>query len=152
MPGILVTGLVAFDRASIVSPAVRLSAAHVWTSGLIEPGGTAALKLELIGLDLCPIALRSRIWSARGCAFGQAGALSASGTHTFSPRSTTRPFASLGGSALLDAALPASLDAEFAVNASRALIRDELAFGPNVFHRVPPLILGFAISAGVRFR
>jgi hypothetical protein len=138
-------------RASIWSPAVRLTAAHAWRSGIDEPGGTAAFALDVLSLDVCPIRLPVAAVDLRACAAAMAGRLSAAGSDTYSPSSQERPFVSLGGSAILSVTLGPHLELSGGFGAGDAPIRDSFEFSPQVFHRVSALIWAADLGLGLRF-
>jgi hypothetical protein len=140
MPGVELHVGLAIDRASIWSPAVRLSAAHHWLSGWVTPGGTADFALDALGLDLCPARLRLGAVSVHGCATGAVGRLTASGSNTFAPESHARPWRSAGGTALLHLSLGAHVELEGHAGASAALVRDTFAFS-EAFYRASAVTL-----------
>jgi hypothetical protein len=151
MPGVGLELLVAWDGASLWSPALRMSAAHYWLSGLAETGGTADFALDAGSLDLCALRLGSDALLLRVCANAQAGRLHAEGSRTFSPQSRSRPFAVLGGSSLFMATLSARLSANAAFSVGRTLVADEFVLASNVFYRVPAVSLGFGLGLALRF-
>jgi hypothetical protein len=152
MPGFSLELQASWERPSLWSPALRLSAAHHWLSGVSESSGTADFQLDSGSLDLCPLRFGGQGIGLRACANAQGGRLFARGSRTLSARSRSRPFAVLGGSALLTISLPARLEANAGLSLGRALIQDEFAFTPEVFYRVPALSLGLGLGLSLRFR
>jgi hypothetical protein len=152
MPGVGLELLAAWDGPSLWSPAVRVSAAHYWLSGLSESGGTADFALDAGSFDLCPFRLGGRVVWLRLCANAQAGRLHAQGSRTFSPQSRSRPFAVLGGSSSFTAKVSSRLVAGAAFSAGRTLFQDEFVFASKVFYGAPPVSLGFGLSLAVGFR
>jgi hypothetical protein len=151
MPGIAVGGMLSFDRDSIWSPALRVLATHYARSGWAAPGGTADFALDVLDLDLCPVWLRGGRFGVRGCATAVAGRLWARGYETYDPESHARPFASLGGTAVLTAAVGTRLELSAAAGGGMALVRDAFAFAPEVFHRVPAATLTLGLGAALTF-
>jgi len=151
MPGLAFRIFAALDRASIWSPALRLTAAHAWLGGIREPGGTAAFALDTLGLDVCLVRLGVKMVALRGCAAGLAGRLSAAGSKTYSPSSQERPFVGVGGSAILSVAIGPHFELSGTFAASDALIRDSFEFSPLVFHRVSATTLTADLGLGLRF-
>jgi hypothetical protein len=152
MPGLALALGVAWEQASLWSPALRLTAAHHWLSGVSESNGSADFQLDSGSLELCPLRLGVRRIGVRACANAQAGRLFARGTRTFSPRSRSRPFVVLGASTLLSISLPARISANAGISAGRTLVQDDFAFAPEVFYRVPWLSLGFGLGLSLGFR
>jgi hypothetical protein len=151
IPGITLFLMLDWSRPSIWSPAAQVTAAHFESDGFAAPGGTADFALDMLGLDLCPIWLRHRRFGARLCATGAAGQLTAAGSQTSMPQSHVRPFAMLGGSAILTVELKFGIQLRGWVAGAGPLIRDSFQFVPEVFHRVPPLVLTVGAGIGVRF-
>lgn len=151
MPGVAVRAFAALDRASLWSPALRLTAAHAWQGGIDEPGGTAAFSLDTLSLDACPIGLTATVVELRLCATGTAGRLSATGSNTYSPTSQERPFVGVGGSALLEVAIGSLFELSASFGAGDALIRDAFEFSTQVFHRVSAMTLTADLGLALRF-
>ena len=151
MFGLGLYGFIAFDRASMLSLALRVTAARRWRNGIRETGGIADFSLDVGGLDICAFRLSAGTVTSRACAAGRLGRLAASGSATYDAQSHARFFASAGGSALLMVQLPAAL--EFAAEAELgwALTRDEFAFNPQVFYRTQPLVFTLGLGIGRRF-
>lgn len=141
----------ALDRASIWAPSIGLRAAHTSRSGLVETGGTAGFSFDTIALDLCPVRVRLASLQARGCGAALAGVLSASGSNTYSPRSSARPFVTAGGSLLVTVDLGRRLVASARSSLGASLIRDAFQFTPEVFHRISSVTLGLDLGLGLRF-
>jgi hypothetical protein len=150
MPGIAVTAGWERDTSSVFSLKVALAAAHharAWTS--ID--GNADFTLDVVTLHLCPLRVGPAGVRARVCATGSAGRLAAEGTDTLRTRSASRPFASAGGGAFLTVAPLPRVELTASVEPQAALIRDKFAFGPDVFHEVPAVVVFFGLGAAVTF-
>jgi hypothetical protein len=141
----------ALDGESILSPGLRLTAAHYQLSGWVAAGGTADFSLDVLQLDVCPLGIRRARLGLRGCANATAGRLSARGYDTYAPQARARPFASLGGGAAVTLDLGAHLELEGLLGAGRPLVRDAFEFSPEVFHRVPAVTATFGLGLGLRF-
>ena len=85
------------------------------------------------------------------CATGAVGRIAAAGTDVLAPRTDSRPFASAGGAAMLTVSPVRRVEVTATVEPQAALIRDQFAFGPNVFHDVPPVVLFFGLGAAATF-
>jgi len=144
-------GFMAFDRASPLSLALRVTAAHHGHNGIQENGGTADFSLDVVGLDVCGLRMRTGPITARACAAGRLGRLSASGSNTYDAQSHGRFFASAGGAALVTAVLPAAFEITAEAELAWALTRDEFAFNPQVFYRTQPITLTLGLGIGRHF-
>ena len=151
MPGPAVEVQVAFERASILSPALALTFAHLWSEALKEEGGTAAFTLDLVGLDACPVRLALFRLEARACAAGSLGRLAARGSNAYDPSSVSRPFATAGGTARLAVLLPWRIEVSARFGVGATLWRDAFEFTPKVFHRAASVTLVGDVGIGVRF-
>jgi hypothetical protein len=151
MPGVGVEIEAGLERGTILSPALMLSLAHVWSGDVVEPAGTAAFTLDLVSLDLCPGRLLVSRVEARLCAAGSVGRLAAQGSNTFDAASVTRPFATAGAAARLAVALGARFQLRVRVGAGATLWRDAFEFTPEVFHRAASVTLVGDVGIGVRF-
>jgi hypothetical protein len=152
MPGPTLDLTVGWDRPSVWSLAVRLSAALAWSGTLSETGGMADFSLDTLALDACPLRLAPWKLEARACANGTVGRLVATGSQTYQGQSVERPFAAAGGAALLTLPLGHALEISARASAGASWIRDSFAFAPKVFYRAAPLFLAAGLTAGVRFR
>jgi len=152
MPGVTVDLTAGWDRASVWSPAARLSAGLAWSGTLREDGGAAAFSLGTLTLDVCPLRLLPFDLDVRACATGTLGRLGAAGSQTFDPASAERPFAATGAAAVVTVRLGSALEIAARGSAAASWIRDAFAFTPNVFYRGAPLFLTAGLTAGVRFR
>jgi hypothetical protein len=152
MPGLTLDLSAGWDRPSVWSPAVRLSAGLAWSGALSEPGGTAGFSMAAITLDACPVRLASRNAELRTCATGTLGRLGAAGSRTFDATTVERPFAATGGALVVT--LPVGQRVEITARGSVAAswIRDSFAFAPAVFYRGAPLLVTAGLTAGVPFR
>ncbi len=151
VPGPAIEIQAAFDRASILSPALALTFAHLWSDALNEDGGTAGFTLDLVGLDACPVRLGLSRLEARVCAAGQVGRLAAQGSNTYDPRSVSRPFATAGGTVRFAILLPWRIEVRARFGVGATLWRDAFEFTPEVFHRVASVTLVGDVGIGVRF-
>ena len=151
MPGIAVEVLGGLDRASIWSPALAVSFAHLWSTPSRPPGGTAEFTLDVVALDACPLRVVLAKVEARACAMGALGRLAARGSDTFDASSVARPFAAAGGAARLVVPLGARLVLAARFAAAAPLWRDAFQFDPKVFHRVASVTLIGELGLGVRF-
>jgi len=151
MFGLGLYGFIAFDRASPLSLAMRVTAAHDWRNGLPEAGGIADFSLDVAGLDLCALRLSAGPFTSRLCAAGRLGRLAASGSDTYNAQSQVRLFASAGGAALVMVALPAALELVADAELQWALTRDEFAFNPQVFYQTQPITLTLGLGVGRHF-
>jgi hypothetical protein len=151
MLGAAVDIQLAWDRDSIWSPALRLSAAHQALSGWATLGGTAAFALDQVEAQLCPIDLGAARVGLRGCAAGAAGRLTASGSDTFSAESHARLAASAGAAAVLNVALTGHLAVTGEAGAGYALRRDAFEFSPAIFYRVPALTWATSLGLAAQF-
>jgi hypothetical protein len=134
------------------SPALVLSVVHAWAGGLGEPGGTAAFTLDAANLDACPLRLATRGLEARACGSLFVASLEATGSNTYAPVSSRRPFAAGGASLLVAAGLGPRLILGARMEAAASWIRDAYAFSPTVFHRAAAATLAGGLSVGLRFR
>jgi hypothetical protein len=141
----------AVDREALWSPAVVIAGTHAWSSGLVEPGGTAAFTLDALTLDACPLRLHLVPLEARACGTALYGRLGAAGSDTYSPAVSARPFAAAGGALLLSLTLGRLLELSGRFGASASLIRDSFAFTPAVFHRTAAVTVAAGLGLGVRF-
>jgi hypothetical protein len=151
MPGIALEVQAALERASIWSPALVLTLAHVWSSDWTEPAGTAEFTLDLLGLDICPVRVALFQVEARACAAGSLGRLAAQGSNTYDPSSVARPFATAGGTARLALPIGSRVEVRARFGAGATLWRDAFEFTPEVFHRVASVTLVGDVGVGVRF-
>jgi hypothetical protein len=151
LPGIGVYLVAALDRDALWSPAIAISAMHAWSSALIEPGGTATFTLDAASLDACALRLHLAFWEARACATALYGRLAATGSDTYSPASASRPFAAIGGAALMSVELGQLFELTGRIGAAASLVRDSFAFSPTVFHRTAAVTVTAGLGVGVRF-
>jgi hypothetical protein len=154
LAGFALTAAWHYDRSpSIWSFAVQLVATTYPSVDWAAPGGSATFSLDAAALHLCP--LRFAVPSARAalrlCASASAGRLEAHGSDTFSPRSTTRPFATAGGAALLAVTPHRYLELTASVEPGAALIRDRFTFDPETFYGLPRLIVTYGVAVAAIF-
>ena len=87
MPGVAVEVLGGLDRASVWSPALAMSFAHLWSGPSRPAGGTAEFTFDVVALDACPLRIVAFHVEARACAAGALGRLAARGIrHLRRPR------------------------------------------------------------------
>ncbi len=151
LPGLGVYLIAALDREALWSPAIVATGTHAWSSGLMEPGGTAAFTLDAVTLDACALRLRLSPFAARACGTALYGRLGASGSVTYAPATAARPFAAAGGALLFSLELGRLFELSGRLGASASLIRDSFAFTPAVFHRTAAVTMAAGLGLGVRF-
>ena len=140
------------DRASLWSPAIVLTLAHLWSGGSTQADGVADFSMDLLTLDLCPVRLAASWVEARACAAGSLGRLAAQGTNTYDPMSSSRPFATAGATARLALPLGSRVAILARFGAGATLWRDAFEFIPTVFHRVGSVTLVGDVGVGVQFQ
>jgi hypothetical protein len=140
-----------WDRASVWSPRVRISATYFPERRVSAEGGMALFSLGLAALDVCPIWLRLGAFGLGGCADVTGGWVTARGTETFSPQTRRLPFGAAGASAAVTWEPGWSIEVVGFVNGGISLVRDRFQFDPFVFHEVPRLTLTAGVGVGVRF-
>jgi hypothetical protein len=109
---------------------------------------------------LCPLYLGSADLGVRPCASGSVGRLEVNGQSTFDPRTSARPWSTLGGT-LEGLARAGVVEFRAVLGAAAPLSRDWFSFDApcaagaiceaDVFHRVAPVIWSGAVGAGIRF-
>ena len=67
-------------------------------------------------------------------------------------RTRSRPFAGVGGAASLAVSPHPRVEVTASVDPQVALIRDQYAFGANVFYDVPAVALFFGLGAAMTFQ
>jgi hypothetical protein len=151
MFGVGLQAILAFYGRGVWQPALQLSAAHAWTSGLREPGGVADFQLSTARVDLCPAGLQTGPFAARACLTSALGSLNAQGSQSFTPRTSARGWFDLGASLLLSAALGPVLELNAGASLVAPLRRDQYAFRPDTFHRAAAPCWEGHLGVGVRF-
>jgi hypothetical protein len=151
MPGVTVAFVAAFDRDGPWSPALFLGGTHAWTTGLIEPGGTAAFLFDAGSIDACFLRAHGSIVAARACASALVGQLTASGSGTLNPATSARPFAVAGVSAIVAVHVAGPFELSARLGAGATLVRDSFEFTPVVFYGVAPVTLSGDVGLGVRW-
>jgi hypothetical protein len=139
------------DRASLWSPAIVLTLAHLWSGDSTQADGVADFSMDLLTLDLCPVRLAASWVEARACAAGSLGRLAAQGTNTYDPMSSSRPFATAGATARVALPLGSRVAILARFGAGATLWRDAFQFIPTVFHRVASVTLVGDVGVGVQF-
>jgi hypothetical protein len=152
MLGFGATGMLAYERSSVLSPALRASFSHFSRGNLAATGGRAEFSLDAGGLELCPLRARAGPLRLYPCPVRfTAGRLRASGSSTIDPQSRSRPWLTLGSS-LVGLLKPSrSLELSLAAGAGWPLVRDRFQFEPLEFYRVSGVIWTLAAGAGVAF-
>lgn len=151
MPGLAVHAIVAFRSSGLLAPALQLTAAHAWVNGLSQSGGAADFQRTTVRVDVCPIALHALVLTARACLSAGAGSLSAQGSDTYVPRTSSRGWFDLGASLRANADLGPVFQVVAGLTLAFPLRRDSFAFRPDVFHRVSALSWEGQLGLGVRF-
>jgi hypothetical protein len=140
------------------SPELVLGVSHQRRDGVAEVGGDADFALNAANVELCPLRWGFGVFEARPCAAAWFGRLSSKGYETFDPRSTSRPWSTVGASAELNAQL-GLLELRASIGAGLPLVRDGFRFGPacsgagceaDAFHLVAPVIWSLGVGAGAR--
>jgi len=150
MPGLAVFAGWERDTGSVLSWKVQLIAARHERDTATADGG-ASFTLDLVTLNVCPVRVGAGAWRARACAGASAGRLLVEGRDTLATQTRSRPFAAAGGAASLAVSPHPRVEVTASVEPQAALIRDQVSFGPDVFHAVPPVVLFFGLGAAVTF-
>jgi hypothetical protein len=147
-PNISAFGELDLTRASVFSPMVRLSLAYA-TSGenAGTGGGALATSLTDATIDVCPVR-----WTFGGlrlapCAFGEAGALAASGYLVTPARSAVRPWAAVGALGRVRYVFQRRFFVELSGGATLPLVRDRFFFEPDTTAYRAPAITGAGAAA-----
>jgi hypothetical protein len=147
-----------WERDGVWSPELVVSALHQRRDGLSIQGGRVDFGLSAAAASICPLRLGGSVWRVRPCAATVLGRLTTEAHDTYDPRSSDRPWATLGGALELSAAIGV-IELRATVGASAPLVRDGFRFGGactgsacevDVFHRVAPPIWSGAVGAGIR--
>lgn len=151
MLGFGLRGIAAADGPPWWSPAALFGISQTWRSGVDESGGTASFALTAASLDACPFRLRIGRADARPCASLLGGRLLSQGRDTANaPDDRRRPFWVVGGAVLVHVPIVWRLDASARAALGGNLVRDSFAFGPDVFHDVPPVTVAASVGVGLR--
>jgi hypothetical protein len=152
MPGFGAAVLVAYERGSVLSPALRLSYSHFARGNFEVTGGTADFVLDAGTLELCPLRAEAGPVRVYPCLLRVTGGqLRASGSRTVAPVARARPWWELGASLAAYVYPSRSLELGLTVAFGWPLVRDTFQFEPLEFHRVSALALTGGLGAGVRF-
>jgi hypothetical protein len=152
MVGFGVSALVAYERGSVLSPALRLTFSHFSRGGFEATGGKAEFSLDAGSLELCPLRARAGPVRIYPCLVRVAGGrLQASGSQTLAAESRGRPWWELGSSLLGLVKPSSSLELSLSLAASWPLLRDRFQFEPVEFYRVSGLVWTLGAGAGVTF-
>lgn len=148
-----------WETPGVWAPELLLGLSHQWLDGFEQPGGDARFELDAANVELCPVRWAIAALTARPCAAAWLGRFGATGDETYAARSTTRPWATLGASAELNARF-GPIELRGAIGAGAPLARDRFRFGgpcsgtaceQDAFHRVSPVVWSFALGAGAGF-
>jgi hypothetical protein len=145
------------ERAALLAPALRLSAARYTSPELSIPGASASFIWSVARLDACPLAFRlPRGVALRPCAAIEAGTLHAEGVGGIATQSRLRPWAGVSVLARAEwrVAGPLLLGGELGVLAP--LLREDFFFSPDALpggtvYTAPALALEGGLGLGVRF-
>jgi hypothetical protein len=148
-----------WERESVWSPELVVSAQHQRLDGLTRAGGRADFALSFASLSLCPARWGNAAFELRPCASGALGRLDVEGYSTFDPRSRQRPWWAVGGT-LEGLARAGVVEFRAVFGATAPLLRDSFLFeGPcagssvceaDVFHHVAPVVWSGAVGVGIR--
>lgn len=152
MPGFGAAVLIAYERGSVLSPAVRLAYSHFARGSFQATGGVADFALDTGTIELCPLRAEAGPLRVYPCLLRVTGGeLRASGSDTLGPVSRGRPWWELGASLATFVYPSRSLELGFTIAFGWPLVRDTFQFEPLEFHRVSALALTGGLGAGVRF-
>jgi hypothetical protein len=144
--------LVAYERESVLSPALRLTFSHFARSGFEASGGRAEFGLDSGSLEVCPLRARAGPLRLYPCLLRVAGGrLQASGSRTLAPESRGRPWGELGSSLLAQVRPAKSIELGLSLAAGWPVVRDRFQFEPLEFHQVSGVIWTLGLGAGVAF-
>jgi hypothetical protein len=146
-----VYGRLALNGSGIWAPALQLELARTWTSNLAQAGGDADFAVESAALGLCPLGLQQPPVLAHACVSGTLGRLTASGSHSYRPRTEHELWSGVGPSLLLSIGLGRVFELHGGFALLAPLKRYRFAFRPDVFHQVPSVCPEGHLGAGVRF-
>jgi hypothetical protein len=152
MPGFGAAVLVAYERASVFSPALRLSYSHFARGNFRVTGGSADFALDTGTLELCPFRAEAGPVRVYPCLLRVTGGeLRASGSDTLGPVARGRPWWELGASLATFVYPSRSLELGLTLAFGWPLVRDTFQFEPVEFHHVSALALTGGLGAGARF-
>ena len=144
--------LVAYERQSVLSPALRVTFSHFTRSGFEATGGSAEFSLDTGTLELCPFRASAGPLRLYPCLLRVVGGrLQASGSRTVAGQSRARPWWELGSSLLAQVRPASSIELGVSLAAGWPVVRDRFQFEPLEFHRVSGVIWTLGASAGVTF-
>ena len=152
MPGGALYASVANERASVLSPSLRLRLSYSAAGGFEEPGGTASFSVGVATLELCPFRLGSKEVNLRPCGFVSGGMLGASGSDTTDAQEHHRPWGAAGGTLAFAVRPLEQLQIECFGSIGRPFVRDSFQFAPTVFHEVWEMIPSVGLGTGFIFR
>ncbi|HYQ16928.1 MAG TPA: hypothetical protein VEQ58_14255 [Polyangiaceae bacterium] len=153
MLGFGATLVLAYERGSVLSPAIRASFTHFARGGFVATGGSAEFSLDTGSLELCPLRAQAGPLRLYPCLLRiSGGRLGASGSSTIAPESRGRPWWELGSSLVAQVRPARSLELSLSLAAGWPLVRDHFQFEPLEFHHVSALALSLGLGAGVTFQ
>jgi hypothetical protein len=155
MPAVAVHALIGLDRSALWSPALIVGFSHTFgttvSTGVDTSRARAVFTLDAASLEACPFRFELPGFEARSCALGLLGRLSAEGRSTFnSPGGIMRPFAVVGGSAVLTVGLGSWVELLGRVGVGGNLVQDSFVFTPVTFHTVGAVTVGGSVGVGIR--
>jgi hypothetical protein len=152
MPGVAAGVMLAYERDSVLSPAMRVSFAHFSRGDFRTSAGTADFTLDAVTVELCPLRAKAGPLTLYPCLLRVTGGeLHAEGSDTLAPRARGRPWWVVGSSLVGLVRPSASLELTFTLGAGRPLVRDRFQFEPLEFHRVSGVAFTAGAGAGVTF-
>jgi len=152
MLGFGASGLIAYERGSVLSPALRLNFSHLARGGFEATGGRAEFSLDTGSVELCPLRARAGALRLYPCLVRvAAGRLQGTGSSTIEPESHGRPWWELGSSLLAHLKPGGALALELAIAAGWPVVRDRFQFEPVEFHRVSGVVWTLSAGAGASF-
>lgn len=140
------------EKAGPWAPALRLSLGYSRRGNFTEAAGVARFELATAVVDLCPSQVGSSILRLRGCGVFEGGTLRATGTKTYTPESSSRPWIAGGASVIAEIVIKDPLVLTYRVAGLFPLIRDEFQFDSEVFHAVPWVTLELNAGLALRFQ
>lgn len=152
MLGFGASAFVAYERGSVLSPAVRLTFSHFARGGFEATGGSAEFSLDAGSLELCPLRAQAGALRIYPCLLRLSGGrLGASGSRTVEAESHGRPWWEVGSSLLAALRPGGALELHASLAAGWPVLRDRFQFEPSEFYRVSGIVWTLGAGAGVTF-
>jgi hypothetical protein len=153
-PAPILSGIVgldwALDTASLLSPAAGVGFAVGAAPEVTTEGGTATFAWWVARVEACALRVDvGHVLRFRGCLLGDWGTISARGSHTFSPASSSRTWFSVGAASNLEFPLGARFAIHLVAGIEAPLRRDRYAFGTHDFFDVPFLVVTGSAAVAV---